>query len=169
VFERIELRRVNRRQPQQVDGDFFGICGLSRLRLVQGVQAGNLRGLFVTKSRFFRHFSLNFPWQRAALTLVEILVVIAIVGVLIALLVPAVQGARDSARRTQCANNLKQVGVALLGYEATKKRFPAGYASDCDQDGNTGPVEDGVRLFFPKWKKTRSFGRFISICRSRNQ
>jgi prepilin-type N-terminal cleavage/methylation domain-containing protein/prepilin-type processing-associated H-X9-DG protein len=59
-------------------------------------------------------------------TLVELLVVIAIIGVLVALLLPAIQAARESSRRTQCANNLKQLGLGLLNFEATKKKFPPG-------------------------------------------
>lgn len=91
---------------------------------------------------------------RFGFTLVELLVVIAIIGILVGLLLPAVQAAREAARRVQCTNNLKQIGIAIHNYESAHRRFPSGYVSYSTRTGR-GPgwaaIDPGTWDAAPGW------------------
>ena len=94
-----------------------------------------------------------------AFTLVELLVVIAIIGILIALLLPAIQAAREAARRTECQNHLKQLGLALQNYHDSQKSFPSG-RDKSDQFG----VSWAFRLL-PQLEETAIYTSYVKTAR----
>ncbi len=95
-------------------------------------------------------------FHRHGFTLIELLVVIAIIAILIALLLPAVQQAREAARRTQCNNNLKQIGLALHNYHDVHKTFPPGWV---DQTFGTSSNWGWAVYLLPQIEQANLYGR----------
>jgi prepilin-type N-terminal cleavage/methylation domain-containing protein/prepilin-type processing-associated H-X9-DG protein len=95
---------------------------------------------------------------RSAFTLIELLVVIAIIAVLIALLLPAVQSAREAARRAQCVNNLKQIGLAMANYESSVSCLPMSMGLDSPGFGYPEPASySGLSMLLPFMEQTVVF------------
>ena len=93
-----------------------------------------------------------------AFTLIELLVVISIIGILVALLLPAVQAAREAGRRAQCINNLKQIGLALHNYEGIHQALPPGYVSAFDSRGtDRGPGWGWAAMILPQLEQGNTF------------
>ena len=110
---------------------------------------------------------------RAGFTLVELLVVITIIGILIALLLPAVQSAREAARRMSCSNNLKNIGLALHNYHDSQKAFPPGMTilDKSDPQSSIKPMANWVILTLPFLEQEplyRQFDRTVPISDAKN-
>ncbi|MFO0954756.1 MAG: DUF1559 domain-containing protein [Isosphaeraceae bacterium] len=100
----------------------------------------------------------RFPRRGRGFTLIELLVVIAIIAVLVGLLLPAVQGAREAGRRSQCLNNLRQIGLAIASYEQAHKVLPPGYVSNFTAAGvDTGPGWGWAAMILPQMEQTPAF------------
>jgi len=103
----------------------------------------------IVSFRFKAEIKPPSPISRRGFTLVEMLVVIAVIGVLIALLLPAIQAARESARRTACKSNLRQVGQALQMHHEARGTFPAGWTTTDPGDPEGAPGWSWAVRIFP--------------------
>jgi prepilin-type N-terminal cleavage/methylation domain-containing protein len=126
----------------------------------------SLHTFFIAPARAGAYFSGAFlmSLKRQAFTLVELLVVIAIIGMLVALLLPAVQAARESSNRSQCTNNLKQIGIALHNYHDAMKVFPPGYVDlnnnpALTPDNDIGPGWGWASMILPNMEQQTVFNQ----------
>jgi prepilin-type N-terminal cleavage/methylation domain-containing protein/prepilin-type processing-associated H-X9-DG protein len=101
--------------------------------------------------------SRHFDSRRSGFTLIELLVVIAIIGILVGLILPAVQAAREAARRSQCINNLKQIGLAMASYESAHGALPPGYISDFHGFIEFGPGWGWGSMILPQLEQTNVY------------
>ena len=112
---------------------------------------------------------MNITRSNNAFTLVELLVVIAIMGVLIGLLLPAVNSARESARRSTCSNNIKQLALAALGYEQLNKGFPPAMnvvtATNYEAPNETGVLENWIVRILPNMDQTTLYDNIYTLMR----
>lgn len=122
----------------------------------QRIAGNNHNFLFMVKLMRYRGYSRDDQRSRFSgrlgFTLVELLVVIAIIGVLVSLLLPAVQAARESSRRSQCANNSRNVAIALISYHDANNRFPAAISLHPKDDvGEDNGRPTTLQTLMPNW------------------